>query len=106
MTHQVQADNQAQDTQFVMVQQAQQMTINGASPTGTASLPQGTGISASSSIETYDPNAAPSVSNSTQILPVNAVTPSFAGVKQFQDPAIIIEANQKAFVNFVGGGSN
>ncbi|KAI9646116.1 hypothetical protein NHQ30_005556 [Ciborinia camelliae] len=105
MTHQVQADNQAKVTQFVMVQQAQQMTINGASPTGTSPLPQGTGISAaSSSIATYDPNAAPSISNLTQILPINAAAPSLAGVRQFQDPALIIEENQKAFVDFVNAG--
>ncbi|KAM0129062.1 hypothetical protein ACHAP3_008014 [Botrytis cinerea] len=102
MTHQIQANNQAQDTRFVMVQQDQRMTINGASSTGTASLPRGTGTSTSPSFGTYDPNAAPLVSNVTQILPANAQAPNFAGVKQFQDPAMIIEEGQKAFVNFVG----
>ncbi|ESZ91153.1 hypothetical protein SBOR_8464 [Sclerotinia borealis F-4128] len=106
MTRQVQADNQAKDTQYVMVQQAQAMTINGASSTGTASLPQGTDISSSSPIKTYDPNEAPSVSNGTQLLPVNAAAPSFGGVKQFQDPAIIIEENQQAFVNFASAGGD
>lgn len=106
MTHQVQADNKAQDNQFVVVQQAQKMVINGPSPTGTASLPQGTDISTSSFIATYDPNARLSVSNVTQILPVNAAAPSFAGVKQFQDPAIIIEENQKALVDFVDSREN
>ncbi|RAL60053.1 hypothetical protein DID88_000679 [Monilinia fructigena] len=105
MTHQVQADNKAQDNQFVVVQQAQQMIINGPSLTGTASLPQGTDTS-TSFIATYDPNARPSVSNATQILPVNAAAPSFVGVKQFQDPAIIIEENQKALVDFVGVREN
>ncbi|KAF7877639.1 hypothetical protein EAF04_001310 [Stromatinia cepivora] len=104
MTHQVQADNQARDTQFVMLHQAQQMTINGPSQTG--SLPQGTSFPASSSVETYDPNAAPSVSNGSQILPVNAAAPSFAGVKQFKDPAMIIEENQMAVVNFVSARGN
>ncbi|TGO48647.1 hypothetical protein BCON_0234g00110 [Botryotinia convoluta] len=109
MTHQIQADNQAQDTQFVMVQQNQRMTINGvngASSTGTASLPRGTGMSASPSFETYDPNATPLVSNVTKILPVNAQAPNFAGVKLFQDPAMIIEEGQKAFVNFVSAMGN
>lgn len=106
MTHQVQIDNKAKDTQFIMVQQAKRMTISGASPTGTASLSQGTGISASSVVATYDPNAAPTVSNSTQILPINAAAPNFAGVKQFQDPAMIIEENQDAFVDFGGAGRN
>ncbi|KAF7901983.1 uncharacterized protein EAF01_007281 [Botrytis porri] len=106
MTHQIQADNEAQDTQFVVVQQDQRMTINGASATGTASLPRGTGTSASPLFETYDPNAIPLISNVTQILPMNAQAPNFAGVKQFQDPAVIIEEGQKAFVNFVSAMGN
>ncbi|KAB8297323.1 hypothetical protein EYC80_002673 [Monilinia laxa] len=106
MTHQIQADNKSQDNQFAVVQQAQKMIINGPSPTGTASLPQGADTTSSSFIAKYDPNARPSISNATQILPVNAAAPSFVGVKQFQDPAIIIEENQKAKVDFVGAQEN
>ncbi|PQE30672.1 Cas1p-like protein [Rutstroemia sp. NJR-2017a WRK4] len=102
MTHQVKADNGAKDHRFIMVQQAQQMTINGASATGTAALPAGTGVANAASFSIYDPNAAPSVSNATQILPAGLAAPSLAGVQQFQDPAIIIEENQSAFVSFVG----
>ncbi|KAM3068763.1 hypothetical protein ACMFMG_010934 [Clarireedia jacksonii] len=102
MTHQVKVDNQAKDTQFIIVQQAQQMTINGASATGTASLPGGTGVSNAAPFSIYNPNAPPSASNATQILPAGVAAPSLAGVQQFQDPAIIIEENQNAFVSFVG----
>lgn len=102
MTRQVKVDNNAKDSQFIMVQQAQQMTINeaGATATGTAALPVGTGVS-NAAFPVYDPNAAPSDNNATQILPAGLSAPSFDGVKQFDDPAIIIEEDQAVFVDFV-----
>lgn len=41
------------------------------------------------------------VSNSTMLLPAGISMPTFGGMQVIQDPAIIIEANQKVFVEFV-----
>jgi hypothetical protein len=101
MTHQVQSNEEIAEQQIIVVSDSQTMTVG--SDVGTAvqqfASPTGTG-SVSSDIATYDPNAAPSVSNSTQILPSGASAPSFDGTQVDQDPAIIIEENQAVFVEF------
>jgi hypothetical protein len=103
MTHQVQSNELIEEQQILVVSEAVAMTIGGnvgtavqqfASPTGTGSVSQ--------NIATYDPNAAPSVSNATMILPAGVSAPSFDNTQVNQDPAIIIQENQAVFVQFVG----
>jgi hypothetical protein len=102
MTHQVQSNKQAADQQIIVISDAQTMTVGG--NIGTAvqqtALPTGTGA-VSPNIVIYDPSAAPSVSNVTQILPAGISAPSFNGAQVDQDPAAIILENQSLFVQFV-----
>lgn len=102
MTHQVQSNELIEEQEMVIVSEAAAMTIGGNVGTGVqqVSSPTGTG-SVSPNIETYDPNAAPSVNNATMILPAGVSAPSFDNTQVNQDPAIIIEENQAVFVEFV-----
>ncbi|KAG0652089.1 hypothetical protein D0Z07_1386 [Hyphodiscus hymeniophilus] len=103
MTHQVQSNEEIIEQQIVIVSEAVAMTIGGSGSTGTAvqpASPTGTG-SIAPVIMTYDPSAAPSVSNCTMILPAGVSAPSFDNTQVDQDPAIIIEENQAVFVEFV-----
>ena len=102
MTHQVQSNEGAAEQQMVVVSDAQVMTISGSSSATQvqAAAPSGTG-SVSPNVLTYDPNATPSVSNSSMILPAGASAPTFNNTQVDQDPASIIEPNQAMFVQFV-----
>lgn len=75
-----------------------------ASPTG-VSAAQSTGAvqaQVNSTVATVDPNSMSTISNSndTMLLPAGIPVPNFGGMQVIQDPAIIIEQNQKAFVSF------
>lgn len=102
ITHQVQSNEVIAEQVIVVVSESQTMTIRaGGSGTGVQpSSPTVTG-SISPNIATYDPNAALSVSNGSQILPAGVSAHSFDNTKVDQDPAIIIEENQAVFVSFV-----
>jgi len=100
-THQVRTDNSNnEELIFAVISQAVQMTANSPTGTSTATLGQSTGSSSSApSFGIYNATAAPTLSNSTQLLPAGAEAP-FNNLQQFDDPAIIIEADQEAFVQF------
>lgn len=102
MTHQVQSNEGIAEQQMVVLSDAQTMTVgeNAGTAVQQFASPTGTG-SVSPNIATYDPNAAPSVSNSTQILPSGVSAPKFDNTQVDQDPAIIIQENQAVFVEFV-----
>jgi hypothetical protein len=75
-----------------------------ASPTG-ASTAQSTGAAqaqVNSTVATVDPNSMSTISNSndTMLLPAGIPLPNFGGMQVIQDPAIIIESDQKVFVSF------
>lgn len=75
-----------------------------ASPTG-ASAAQSTGSAqaqVNSTVATVDPNSMSTISNSndTMLLPAGIPLPNFGGMQVIQDPAIIIEPDQKVSVSF------
>jgi hypothetical protein len=101
MTHQVQSNEEIEEQQIVVVSEAAALTIGGSNRTPVrAASPTGTGY-ISPNIMTYDPNAPPSVSNNSMILPAGVSAPRFDNTQVDQDPAIIIEENQAVFVEFV-----
>lgn len=98
MTHQLKANDLAvSDPVFVQVNQAAPMTIDTAA---NATDAFGSNVSANStaSFAIYDPSAPLAPSNETQILPIGASAPQFAGAQAAADPAIIIEKDQAVFV--------
>ena len=81
------------------------MTIQGAQPAAAANETAPSFIAAN--VATYDPNAPPSVAPlapqgkfACVLLPAGVAAPSFDRTPSQEDPAIILEDNQQAFVSF------
>jgi hypothetical protein len=98
MTHQVHSNEEIAEQQIVVVSDSDAMTV-GATKVR-RSLPTATG-SIAPNVETFDPTAPASVSNSSMILPAGVSAPTFDNTQVDQDPAIIIKENQAVFVQFV-----
>jgi hypothetical protein len=101
LSRQIQSGVQSEEEVMVVIQESQQLTVGSSAVSAGVPPPQASGAAVvNPNVATVDPNAQPSISNATQILPSGVPQPSF-GMQVVEDPAIIIEANQQVFVQFV-----
>jgi hypothetical protein len=110
MSRQIQSNVQSEEEVTIVIQESQQIIVGGSNnqssynnngPPGNSSAQLNATAQVNPNVATVDPNSMSAVSNSTMLLPAGISMPTFGGMQVIQDPAIIIEANQKVFVEFV-----
>ena len=110
LSRQIQSNVQSEEEVTIVIQESQQIIVGGSNsqsnhanngPHGNSSAQLNATTQVNPNVATVDPNSMSAVSNSTMLLPAGISMPTFGGMQVIQDPAIIIEANQKVFVEFV-----
>ena len=110
LSRQIQSNVQSEEEVTIVIQESQQIIVGGSNsqsnhtnngPHGNSSAQLNATAQVNPNVATVDPNSMSAVSNSTMLLPSGISMPTFGGMQVIQDPAIIIEANQKVFVEFV-----
>jgi hypothetical protein len=109
MTHKIQSNVQSQEQVTVVIQESTPIIIDvnsggsGGSRVGVPPPQSTAAAQVNPNVMTVDPNSMSAINNcnGTMLLPAGVPLPNFGGMQVIQDPAIIIEANQQVFVDFV-----
>jgi hypothetical protein len=113
MTHKIQSNVHSRETVTVVIQESTPIIIDvnssggsggsGASRVGVPPPQSTAAAQVNPNVMTVDPNSMSAINNcnGTMLLPAGVPPPNFGGMQVIQDPAIIIEANQQVFVDFV-----